>query len=108
MQAQNKTTKRKNKMNASTDDEQQSQRLSPLPQKINLCKYKTEMCKNYSEVGYCPYYSKCQFAHGWEELHSLSSSKNEFYRTKPCKPFKDKSTCNYGFRCQFSHKQDQK
>ena len=27
-------------------------------------KYKTELCKNYSEKGYCPYRWKCQFAHG--------------------------------------------
>lgn len=35
-----------------------------LKKPINVGKYKTEMCKNYSEMGYCPYWEKCQFAHG--------------------------------------------
>lgn len=61
------------------------------------------MCRNYSEVGYCPYYTKCQFAHGLSELHQLEPAKNQFYRTKLCRPYKEKGICNYGFRCQFSH-----
>ena len=31
-------------------------------------KYKTELCKTFSETGKCPYGFKCRFAHGKEEL----------------------------------------
>lgn len=48
----------------STDDELQIQNPAPRRLKTNLCKYKTEMCKNYSENGFCRYINKCQFAHG--------------------------------------------
>ena len=30
--------------------------------------YKRELCKNWTETGVCRYGSKCQFAHGVEEL----------------------------------------
>ena len=30
--------------------------------------YKREMCKNWTEAGFCRYGSKCQYAHGAEEL----------------------------------------
>ena len=30
--------------------------------------YKREMCKNWTDVGFCRYGSKCQYAHGIEEL----------------------------------------
>ncbi len=32
-------------------------------------KYKTELCKNFSETGFCPYRKKCKFAHGINELN---------------------------------------
>ena len=82
-----------------THDESPAAKKSPA----NPCKYKTEMCKNYSEMGYCPYWEKCQFAHGIEELHWKEPSKKHFYRTRKCQPFWAKSNCNYGSRCQFSH-----
>lgn len=31
-------------------------------------KYKTELCKNWIEVGYCRYKSLCMFAHGHSEV----------------------------------------
>ena len=53
------------KGNDSTDDEQSPQKgCNKKLQRINKTKYKTEMCKNFSEMGYCPYREKCQFAHG--------------------------------------------
>lgn len=48
----------------STDDELQILNRPPKRVKTNLCKYKTEMCKNFSENGFCRYINKCQFAHG--------------------------------------------
>lgn len=32
--------------------------------KKDKVKYKTELCKTFSEKGYCPYGRKCRFAHG--------------------------------------------
>lgn len=32
--------------------------------KTNPLKHKTELCKNFSELGMCPYGNKCRFAHG--------------------------------------------
>ena len=48
----------------STDDECSRDSSLQKIYKTNIIKYKTEMCKNYSEMGYCPYRDKCQFAHG--------------------------------------------
>ena len=31
-------------------------------------KYKTELCKNFEEKGFCNYWYKCKYAHGVEEL----------------------------------------
>lgn len=34
------------------------------PQTGGRVKYKTELCHNFSQTGYCPYEKRCQFAHG--------------------------------------------
>lgn len=39
--------------------------------KTNVLKHKTELCKTFSELGYCNYGQKCRFAHGKHELVSL-------------------------------------
>lgn len=70
--------------------------------KKSIPKYKTELCKTYSETGHCPYYYKCQYAHGPEEL-KFHQDKRKSYRTKRCKSFWGKGVCSYGSRCQFSH-----
>jgi len=36
--------------------------------KVDKAKYKTEMCKNWIEFGFCRYGPKCQFAHGSTEM----------------------------------------
>ena len=38
--------------------------------------YKIEMCKNWTEVGYCRYGKKCQYAHGCDELNTLTPMQN--------------------------------
>ncbi len=42
--------------------------LATVPSKIDYSKHKTELCRTFSELGYCNYKNKCQFAHGKEEL----------------------------------------
>ena len=86
----------------STDDEG-SQEEVPRTLKTNICKFKTEMCKNFSENGYCPYGEKCQFAHGAHELVAVCGQGKRRCEKKKCRSFWQKSMCGYGTRCQFSH-----
>ena len=64
-------------------------------------KYKTELCKTFSETKQCPYGKKCRFAHGKEEL--LSKNKGNNYKKKECKSFSELGYCLYGSRCSFKH-----
>jgi hypothetical protein len=32
-------------------------------------KYKTKLCSNWVRYGMCPYYEKCQFAHGYNDYN---------------------------------------
>lgn len=63
--------------------------------------YKTEMCVQFQRHGYCPYGSKCQFAHGEDELKRVKRSDN--WKTKPCVNWMRTGTCRYGKRCCFKH-----
>ena len=69
---------------------------------IDGTKYKTEMCRNWIELGVCQYAEKCNFAHGYEDLFEKNPS-NEKYKSKRCIPFHTKSVCTYGQRCLFLH-----
>ena len=64
-------------------------------------KYKTELCKTYSETGECPYGKKCRFAHGKDELFSKDIGMN--YKKIECKSFSEYGFCPYGSRCSFKH-----
>lgn len=63
--------------------------------------YKTEMCVQFQRYGYCPYGSKCQFAHGPQELKKVKRCDN--WKTKPCINWLRTGTCRYGKRCCFKH-----
>ena len=65
-------------------------------------KYKTELCKKFSEKGYCPYGNKCRFAHGKEELFNKMVQSKQ-YKQKECNSFFHNYYCNYGSRCHFKH-----
>lgn len=67
---------------------------------FNVDKYKTELCRNYSTYGYCSYASRCQFAHGLEELRCRT--RHPKYKTEFCRNFLS-GFCKYGSRCQFLH-----
>ena len=43
-------------------------------------KYKTELCKKFQSIGFCPYANKCRFAHGKEEL--ITKIQNANYKKK--------------------------
>ncbi|GIL99267.1 hypothetical protein Vretimale_4428, partial [Volvox reticuliferus] len=63
--------------------------------------YKTEMCRSWSETGSCRYGSKCQFAHGPEELRPVV--RHPKYKTENCRTFAATGACQYGSRCRFIH-----
>ena len=46
--------------------------------------YKTELCNNWIEVGYCRYENQCRYAHGYQELVARDDN---IKRKKNCKSF---------------------
>jgi len=64
-------------------------------------RYKTELCKSFTETGICRYGAKCQFAHGKEEVRPIL--RHPKYKTEICKTFHTTGTCPYGIRCRFIH-----
>lgn len=72
-----------------------------LPQTARNNLYKTELCKHFTENGACRYGSKCQFAHGEEELRGVL--RHPKYKTTRCKAFLSTGKCMYGSRCRFIH-----
>ena len=68
-------------------------------------KYKTELCKNYTETGKCNYSKKCKFAHGKQELNEKCLLNKSRYKSKKCNSFFSTSYCPYGARCLFAHEQ---
>eukprot|EP00727_Mastigamoeba_balamuthi_P006349 m51a1_g2334 putative zinc finger (403) ;mRNA; f:532778-534319 len=79
--------------------QQQQQQQQAGQQNQSL--YKTELCRSFQETGTCRYGSKCQFAHGKEELRQVS--RHPRYKTEICKTFHTIGTCRYGTRCRFIH-----
>jgi len=63
--------------------------------------YKTELCRTFLEKGSCRYGTKCQFAHGIDELRTVQ--RHPRYKTEICKSYHSMGTCKYGHRCRFIH-----
>lgn len=63
--------------------------------------YKTELCRGFSELGYCKYGDKCQFSHSPVEQREIS--RHPKYKTETCRVFWEQGTCPYGKRCCFLH-----
>ncbi|KAF8429671.1 hypothetical protein EV426DRAFT_557052 [Tirmania nivea] len=61
--------------------------------------YKTEMCRNWSEMGHCRYGRTCQFAHGRTELRQVP--RHNQWKTKTCGAWLN-GTCSYGHRCCYA------
>lgn len=68
-------------------------------------KYKTELCKNFTETGHCPYGKKCKFAHGKHELNEKKVANKTRYKSKKCNSFHTQGYCPYGQRCLFAHEE---
>ncbi|CAF1097956.1 unnamed protein product [Rotaria sordida] len=75
---------------------------TPIAQS-HLCvtRYKTELCRPYTETGKCKYGDKCQFSHGIKELRILM--RHPKYKTEYCRTFHTNGYCPYGPRCHFIH-----
>jgi len=69
--------------------------------RVDLRRYKTELCRSFAETGQCRYGVKCQFAHGVDELRPLA--RHPRYRTELCHSFHVNGFCPYGSRCNFIH-----
>ncbi|RHY97114.1 hypothetical protein DYB37_007604 [Aphanomyces astaci] len=72
-----------------------------LPNTARNTLYKTELCKHFVETGTCRYGTKCQFAHGEDELRGVL--RHPKYKTTKCKAFLSTGKCTYGTRCRFIH-----
>ncbi len=72
------------------------------PDETHPDKYKTELCKNWEEKGFCSYGNKCRFAHGVDELN-YKNRRNNKYKSRPCQAFFSTMFCPYGNRCLFQH-----
>lgn len=73
---------------------------------INSTRYKTELCRPFEESGTCKYGEKCQFAHGFHELRSLT--RHPKYKTELCRTFHTIGFCPYGPRCHFIHNAEER
>lgn len=68
---------------------------------VQQSRYKTELCRSWSETGACRYGSKCQFAHGKGELRPVL--RHPKYKTELCRSWTETGRCPYGNRCRFVH-----
>ena len=82
-------------------NEQLSTTSNAVNKQINYSRYKTELCRQFSENGECKYGDKCQFAHGINDLKDVN--RHPKYKTDYCKTFHSKGFCPYGPRCHFIH-----
>ncbi|XP_071238968.1 mRNA decay activator protein ZFP36L1-like [Salvelinus alpinus] len=80
--------------------------LSQQQSQVNSSRYKTELCRPFEENGACKYGDKCQFAHGFHELRSLS--RHPKYKTELCRTFHTIGFCPYGPRCHFIHNAEER
>lgn len=66
--------------------------------------YKTEMCRSFSEMGFCKYGDSCQFCHSESELRKIE--RHPKYKTEICRTFWLEGSCPYGRRCCFAHREN--
>ncbi|XP_053314720.1 mRNA decay activator protein ZFP36L2 [Spea bombifrons] len=85
---------------------QQQQQQHKSGAQINSTRYKTELCRPFEESGACKYGEKCQFAHGYHELRSLT--RHPKYKTELCRTFHTIGFCPYGPRCHFIHNAEER
>jgi butyrate response factor 1 len=79
--------------------------------------FKTNLCREFSLSGTCPFGRRCHFAHGEHELRPVppefettgshrsgsSALSDQVYKTELCHVFMQLGACRYGVRCHFAH-----
>lgn len=67
--------------------------------------YKTEMCRNMTELGSCEYGDECYFAHSEAEQRQAKVGRqlHPNHRTVPCTEWDKGNICKFGRRCAFIH-----
>ena len=90
---------------SSSTRSQTSSASSDSSSKVNTSRYKTELCRPFSEHGTCKYGEKCQFAHGQTELRTVT--RHPKYKTDLCRTYHSVGFCPYGPRCHFVHNLDE-
>lgn len=63
--------------------------------------FKTEMCRSFTELGFCKYGNNCQFCHSKSEQRKIR--RHPKYKTEICRTFWEEGSCPYGRRCCFAH-----
>ncbi|KAI1296740.1 mRNA decay activator protein ZFP36L1 [Halotydeus destructor] len=84
-------------------------RPMPLPPRSSVMfhetRYKTELCRQFQELGTCEYGDRCLFAHGLFELKKLPNRHPKF-KTEKCSAYHQIGYCAFGPRCSFLHGQE--
>jgi len=67
--------------------------------------YKTELCRNWEETGWCEFDQECAYAHGHQEQNKKPYASHKNYKTKLCKKWHvtTPGKCSYKDKCQFIH-----
>jgi butyrate response factor 1 len=78
------------------------QEVNILEEYKNDPKYKTELCKSFTETSFCMYGNKCRFAHGKHELFEKTINHPK-YKQKNCLSYFQNGYCIYGPNCHFKH-----
>ncbi|XP_054159992.1 uncharacterized protein LOC128958201 [Oppia nitens] len=64
-------------------------------------RFKSEMCRMWTEWAYCSFGDRCMFAHGIHEMSSVRRHPN--YRSRICTSYNYDGYCPFGNRCDFIH-----
>ncbi|QLI60770.1 mRNA decay activator protein [Scale drop disease virus] len=69
---------------------------------ITQHRYKTVMCRNFVQNGFCEYRTYCTFAHDITELYQPFNC-SIYYKKRLCPTFHTVGYCSYGVTCGFIH-----
>jgi len=70
--------------------------------------YKTCLCQNWLQTGFCPFAAKCHFAHGPHEIRVAGPPEQTghppaTYKTSLCRNWRSGSVCQHASNCVFAH-----
>lgn len=84
---------------------------SPSSSQTSNPLYKTRLCQRFETEGFCPYDSRCTFAHGIAELRAAPDAdalpkngpQNPLWKTRLCDKWMEEGFCQFGPNCAFAH-----